>query len=44
MTVTDDLLVNNERYAAGFKKGDLAMPPANQAGSFTTSRPGCFAR
>jgi carbonic anhydrase len=28
MTVTDELLANNERYAAGFEKGDLAMPPA----------------
>jgi len=30
MTVTDELLTNNERYAAGFTKGDLAMPPARQ--------------
>ena len=28
MTVTDEFLKNNERYAAGFGKGDLAMPPA----------------
>ena len=28
MTVTDDVLKNNERYAAGFGKGELAMPPA----------------
>ena len=28
MTVTDDFLKNNERYAAGFGKGELAMPPA----------------
>ena len=30
MTVTDDLLVNAERYAAGFDKGALALPPARQ--------------
>ncbi len=30
MTVTDEFLTNNERYAAGFGKGDLAMPPAKQ--------------
>jgi carbonic anhydrase len=30
MTVTDEFLTNNERYAAGFRKGDLAMPPAKQ--------------
>ncbi|HEY7633674.1 MAG TPA: carbonic anhydrase [Thermoleophilaceae bacterium] len=28
MSVTDELLQNNESYAAGFTKGDLAMPPA----------------
>ena len=28
MTVTDDFLKNNVRYAAGFDKGELAMPPA----------------
>lgn len=28
MTVTDDLLRNAERYAAGFDKGDLPLPPA----------------
>jgi carbonic anhydrase len=28
MSVTDDLLRNAERYAAGFSKGDLPMPPA----------------
>src|SRR5215469_10702279 len=27
MSVTDDLLRNNDRYAASFDKGDLAMPP-----------------
>jgi carbonic anhydrase len=27
MTVTDQLLANNERYAAEFAKGDLPMPP-----------------
>ncbi len=28
MSVTDDLLKNNEEYARGFDKGDLPMPPA----------------
>ena len=28
MTDTDDFLKNNERYAAGFGKGELSMPPA----------------
>src|SRR4028118_850606 len=27
MTVTDELLRNNERYAESFDKGDLPMPP-----------------
>jgi carbonic anhydrase len=27
MSVTDDLLKNNERYAASFDKGDLPLPP-----------------
>ncbi len=27
MSITDDLLRNNEGYAAGFDKGDLPMPP-----------------
>ena len=30
MSVTDELLANNERYAAEFEKGDLAMPPAKR--------------
>src|SRR5947199_1605275 len=30
MSVTDELLQSNESYAAGFTKGDLAMPPARQ--------------
>ena len=30
MTVTDELLTNAERYAAGFTKGDLPLPPAKQ--------------
>jgi carbonic anhydrase len=30
MTGTDDLLINNERYAAEFAKGHLGMPPARQ--------------
>lgn len=28
MSVTDDLLKNNERYAADFDKGDVSLPPA----------------
>ena len=28
MTVTDELLQNNARYAEGFDKGHLALPPA----------------
>jgi carbonic anhydrase len=28
MSVTDELLQNNERYAEGFEKGDLPLPPA----------------
>jgi carbonic anhydrase len=28
MTVTDELLANNAAYAAGFTKGELALPPA----------------
>jgi len=28
VSVTDDLLQNNERYAEGFDKGDLPLPPA----------------
>jgi carbonic anhydrase len=28
MTVADEFLTNNERYAAGFGKSDLALPPA----------------
>src|SRR4051812_16373027 len=27
MSATDELLANNERYAASFDKGDLQMPP-----------------
>jgi carbonic anhydrase len=30
MSVTDELLANNARYAADFAKGDLAMPPAKK--------------
>jgi carbonic anhydrase len=30
MSVTDELLTNNERYAAAFDKGDLALPPAKK--------------
>jgi carbonic anhydrase len=28
MSVTDELVQNNERYAEGFDKGDLPLPPA----------------
>ena len=31
MTATDDLLRNNEAYAASFDKGDLATPPTRKA-------------
>lgn len=30
MSVTDEVLGNNERYAAEFSKGDLPMPPAKK--------------
>ena len=30
MSVTEDLLRNADRYAAGFDKGDLPMPPATR--------------
>jgi carbonic anhydrase len=30
MSVTDDLIRNNENYARSFKKGDLAMPPSKR--------------
>jgi carbonic anhydrase len=30
MSVTDELLKNNEAYAAGFDKGDLPLPPAKK--------------
>jgi carbonic anhydrase len=30
MSVTDDLLANNEQYAATFDKGDLPLPPAKK--------------
>lgn len=30
MAVTDELLENNARYAAGFDKEDLALPPAKR--------------
>ncbi len=30
MSVTDELLKNNEAYAASFDKGDLALPPARK--------------
>ena len=28
MSITDELLPNNDAYAAGFDKGELPMPPA----------------
>jgi carbonic anhydrase len=30
MSVTDELIRNNEHYARSFKKGDLAMPPSRR--------------
>ncbi|MTD44362.1 carbonic anhydrase [Conexibacter sp. W3-3-2] len=30
MSVTDELLANNEAYAAGFDRGDLPLPPAKK--------------
>ena len=30
MSVTDELLKNNEEYAANFEKGDLPLPPAKK--------------
>jgi carbonic anhydrase len=30
LSVTDELLENNKRYAKGFEKGDLPLPPAKQ--------------
>jgi carbonic anhydrase len=30
MSVTDDLIANNEGYAASFDKGDLPMPPGKK--------------
>src|SRR3954447_8232845 len=30
MSATDELLANNEQYAAGFDKGDLPLPPAKK--------------
>jgi carbonic anhydrase len=30
VSVTDELLERNERYAASFTKGDLPMPPARK--------------
>jgi carbonic anhydrase len=30
MSITDELLKNNEAYAAGFDKGDLPLPPAKR--------------
>jgi carbonic anhydrase len=30
VSVTDELLANNEAYSAAFDKGDLAMPPAKK--------------
>src|SRR3954449_5212336 len=30
MSVTDELLRNNEAYASGFGKGDLPLPPAKK--------------
>jgi carbonic anhydrase len=30
MSVTDELLANNEAYSAHFDKGDLPLPPAKK--------------
>lgn len=30
MSVTDELLKNNDAYAASFDKGDLPLPPAKR--------------
>ena len=30
MSVTDELLANNEAYAASFDKGDLPLPPGRK--------------
>jgi carbonic anhydrase len=30
MTVTDELVANNEAYSAEFHKGDLPLPPAKK--------------
>ena len=30
MSATDDLLANNQRYAEGFDKGDLPLPPGRR--------------
>jgi carbonic anhydrase len=30
MSVTDELIANNEAYSAQFDKGDLALPPAKK--------------
>jgi carbonic anhydrase len=30
MSVADELLANNERYAAAFDKGDLPLPPGKK--------------
>jgi carbonic anhydrase len=35
MSATDELLANNERYAAGFDKGDLPLPPAKNVAIVT---------
>ncbi|HEV7459958.1 MAG TPA: carbonic anhydrase [Solirubrobacteraceae bacterium] len=35
MSATDELLANNERYAAGFDKGDVPLPPAKKVAIVT---------
>ena len=30
MSTTDELIENSERYAEGFDKGDLPLPPAKK--------------
>ncbi len=33
MSIADDQLRNNERYAESFDKGDLQLPPGKYGGS-----------
>lgn len=42
MSVTDDLLGNNERHARAFDKGDLPLPMVKNLA--VVARPACCAR